>query len=213
MRYKMTEISLVHIDAFAITDDDGKTYFGGDQTWLPPKEFHREAACGATTCANILSYYSRTGKDFADLRTHRLETKTGFTEHLKEVYRDITPGPLGTMPKTIIAGAEKFASDRETRLRISILKVPCMRKHRAPFSDAADFITAGLERDLPIAFLNLSNGGVKDLDSYHWVTIAAINRETGMVRIVDNGELLEIDLKRWIERSAVGGAFLLLEPV
>jgi hypothetical protein len=74
------------------------------------------------------------------------------------------------------------------------------------------FLDTALADDLPVAFLNLSGGRVKNLDSYHWVTLVGSDEGAGMCRIVDNGRLLEVALKKWLKRSALGGAFVVVRP-
>ena len=37
-----------------------------------------------------------------------------------------------------------------------------------------NFVRLGLDQDCPVAFLNLSNGRLTNLDSWHWVTITGL---------------------------------------
>ena len=63
-----------------------------------------------------------------------------------------------------------------------------------------------LERDCPVAFLNLHNGLEKRLDWWHWVTIVALDGDN--VSILDSGEELEINLRLWYETSKKRGGLV-----
>jgi hypothetical protein len=58
---------------------------------------------------------------------------------------------------------------------------------------------------LPGGFSHLSNGHLINLDSWHWVTITALD-DAGMAEISDSGERKQIDLERWYATSLLGGA-------
>ena len=64
-------------------------------------------------------------------------------------------------------------------------------------------IRAALERDRPVAFLNLCNGKVKELDWWHWVTIVAL--EGSAATILDSGREFPIDLERWLATTRKRG--------
>jgi hypothetical protein len=207
----MSVITLSDIDAFRITDENGEIYYGGDQEWLPSGEFRSEASCGATTCANILSYHIRTKPDMQAQMPYDPNTKTAFVEFLKKVYHCVTPGRMGTMPDLFKNGAKSFAEKHGFDVDILMMKVPTLRGKRPCFGAVAEFIGDALKNESPVAFLNLANGRVANLDSYHWVTIVSVDCESGNVQIVDNGNLLTIDLKKWLLSSTLGGAFLVLQ--
>jgi hypothetical protein len=244
---------------FLIRDTSGILYTGGDQRWFGPlKDFRHEAACGATTCSNIMSYLARrplsvpdsttevspdvsveadrglfptfpaetfTGsppkmpdepspelfpfpKDLSALCPYEVHTKDGFLELMKDVYHYVRPGLLGVMTNDFIRGAYGYAASRGVDLRTSALIFPASRGKRPSAGDVYSYIGGSLSADLPVAFLNLSNGRVPYLDSYHWVTISALDDEEGKITIVDNGRTFEIDLALWIKRTTMGGAFV-----
>ena len=69
-----------------------------------------------------------------------------------------------------------------------------------------DFVRRSLARDCPVAFLNLHNGRVKELDWWHWVSITAL--EDGRAEILDSGNRLTIDFHLWYETTRRRGGFV-----
>jgi hypothetical protein len=207
----MTTIS--NIDAFLIKDASERSYYGGDQEWFGSrKEYRKEAACGATTCANILGYLAQTHAELAALAPYDLHSKDGFLAFMKAVYPYVRPGLIGIMPADFTRGATKYSERLGIALKYDTLTVPAASSKR-PGADAMfSFLHAAIADDLPVAFLNLSSGRVKNLDSYHWVTLIGIDAEKDACRIVDNGRLLDVELKKWLRRSTLGGAFVAVEP-
>ncbi|MDR2486804.1 MAG: hypothetical protein LBD12_02455 [Clostridiales Family XIII bacterium] len=207
--------SIEHADAFLIWDASAAQYHGGDQHWFAPGgQYRREAACGATTCANILAYFARTRPELSGLapKGADLSTRQGFLQHMKAVYPSLRPGLLGLMPDGFREGAVGYAGKRGIGLRLETVTVPAMRGRRQGFAELARFLSDALGQDLPVAFLNLSNGGVHNLDSYHWVTLTALDEGTGEAQIVDNGRHLPIALSTWLKKTTMGGAFVVLHP-
>ena len=78
------------------------------------------------------------------------------------------------------------------------------------------FIAQGLRQDVPIAFLNLDHGAEQRLESWHWVTIAAVDyseeAQTAQIRICDEGITKKINLKLWLETTTQGGGFVYFVP-
>ena len=61
-----------------------------------------------------------------------------------------------------------------------------------------------------MAFLNLHNGRVKELDYWHWVTITALEDTTAV--ILDSGSALRIDLRLWYETTKRRGGYVACGP-
>lgn len=204
---------LLKTDAFLIRDASGNSYYGGDQEWFGShKEYRKEAACGATTCANVLGYLAQTREDLTALAPYDLHGKESFLSFMKAVYPFVRPGLIGIMPADFTRGADEYSATVGFGFEYDILTVPAASSKR-PGPDAMyRFLDTALADDLPVAFLNLSGGRVKNLDSYHWVTLVGSDEGAGMCRIVDNGRLLEVALKKWLKRSALGGAFVVVRP-
>jgi hypothetical protein len=116
------------------------------------------------------------------------------------------------MPADFTRGVEEYGAALSFSFEFDMLAVPAASRKRPQPDGMYRFITAALADDLPIAFLNLSGGRVKNLDSYHWVTLIALDEATGMCQIIDNGKMLDVDLKKWLKKSTLGGAFVVVEP-
>lgn len=203
------------------------TSFGCDQEWYA-EHWQRQAGCGPCTAATILYYLARS-RDFLDhLYTASIQsrdnfsigqpldgdslaavsshTREDFTRFMGDIWHFVTPGNMGVNEASILAdGVSRYAAGHGVKLNAKIQRVPPLRKRKAPFSEFADFIRAGLEHDSPVAFLNLSNGRLDNLDSWHWVTIASISGD-GSAEISDSGTRKNIDLANWYNTSWLGGA-------
>jgi hypothetical protein len=206
-------LTLGNTDAFLIRGASDSSYYGGDQHWFgDEKEYRKEAACGTTTCANILGYLAQTRAELAGLAPYDLHEKESFTEYMKAVYPFVRPGLIGIMPADFTRGAEEYAAERGFEFGYETLAVPAASLKRPSPDSMCRFLEAALADDLPVAFLNLSGGRVKNLDSYHWVTLVGLDSEAGVCRIVDNGRILDVELKKWLKKSTLGGAFVVIEP-
>jgi hypothetical protein len=71
-----------------------------------------------------------------------------------------------------------------------------------------EFIQESLLLDQPVAFLNLHHGEVLNLDSWHWVTIVALDAESGRIRVYDGGKKWDIDLHLWYRTTPRAGGFV-----
>ena len=95
------------------------------------------------------------------------------------------------------------------------MDIPDKRMSRPALSSVVDFIAKGLDSDCPIAFLNLSNGKVSNLDRWHWVTIVGLETDQDnnhvSAQIFDGGKEFEIDLKLWYETTTLSGGFVFFE--
>ncbi|MDR0519953.1 MAG: hypothetical protein LBG82_07915 [Clostridiales Family XIII bacterium] len=206
-------LTLGNTDAFLIRDASGSSYYGGDQHWFGDgKTYRKEAACGATTCANILGYLARRHEGLAGLAPYTLHGKDGFIEYMKAVYPFVRPSLIGIMPADFTRGVEEYSAGLGFELECEVLAVPAASLKRPAMDSVCRFLETALADDLPVAFLNLSSGRVKNLDGYHWVTLVGLDGESGICRIVDNGRMLDVDLKKWLKRTTLGGAFVVIEP-
>ncbi len=91
------------------------------------------------------------------------------------------------------------------------LDIPKNRFQRPELSAVSEFLENSLSKDLPVAFLNLDNGDEKRLDSWHWVTVIALDYErdgAAAVKILDEGRIKQIDLALWLQTTSLGGGFV-----
>ena len=106
----------------------------------------------------------------------------------------------------MVEGMAAYAASRGLSLSPALLAFPAARTKRPPWEEVADFVRRSLEKDCPVAFLNLHNGRVKELDWWHWVTITAL--EDGRAEILDSGRRLTIDFHLWYETTRRRGGFV-----
>ncbi len=189
---------------------DGNTlYHGGDQEWYLDN-WQRKAGCGPTNCTNLLWFLAKTRKGCALLCEYDATQKEKFIQLMEEVWQHVTPGNMGVNTTAIfVDGAVEFAEDRGVSLRADTLEIASIYKGKRNEEEVQRFIAKALGRNLPVAFLNLSNGKLTNLDSWHWVTITALRGNEAM--IFDQGEAKWVDLHLWLETSMLGGGFVTLE--
>lgn len=203
--------TLQHIELYNI-DAAGTTCYGGDQEWYG-ELWHRRAGCGPTNCANLLWYLSRTRKELAPLCPFDGSTRTGFTELMDALWDYVTPGRMGVNTTAIFTGGTlRYAQDTKTALVCRVLEVP-RETHCRPGKEAVwNFLTEMIGADIPVAFLNLSNGALTNLDSWHWVTLVQADKETGCCDMLDGGRRCGIDLSLWLDTTIMGGGFVAILP-
>ena len=123
------------------------------------------------------------------------------------VWDYVTPRHHGlNKPELMQRGMEAYAGARGIALSPARLEIPAARTKRPEYAAVARFVRDSLERECPVAFLNLHNGKVKDLDWWHWVTIVALEGERAV--ILDSGRELEIDLALWLETTRKRGGLV-----
>ena len=203
---------LSHIEYLQVTGSDPVEVFcGSDQEWFPT-ERQRRTGCGPSAAANILFYLNRKndpsccGRDRADL-----------LDFMEDAWQSVTPGANG-IPSTalFLKKVGQYAVRHGKHFRYSELNVPPQQAERPSLLEVVTYIAHGLREDVPVAFLNLDHGAEKRLESWHWVTIAAVEyseeAQTAQVSICDEGITKKIDLKLWLETTERGGGFVYFLP-
>ena len=181
-------VSIAHPAWMDITGPDGAVTHGADQDWFPDL-WQQRAGCGPTAAAVILSYLARTRPELAPLYPEGAMDRASFNR-----------------PEQMAEGMASFAAARGLTLTPGLFVFPSARTKRPPYEQVEAFVRRALERDCPVAFLNLHNGRVKELDYWHWVTITALEDTTAV--ILDSGSALRIDLRLWYETTKRRGGFV-----
>lgn len=207
--YALAAPEKIHIE-----DREGNTWRGCDQEWFS-SHWQRLAGCGPCVVSNIMLYLYKEG--LADLPLE-VADKDGFIKLMEAVWEHVTPTTRGIhMSELLCRGAMGFAEAYGLKITCNSLDIGKRKSERPELKAVADFIAEGLEKNLPVAFLNLSNGAVRNLDQWHWVTIVALKREGGdesvTADIYDGGMQKTVDLKLWYETTTLGGGFVYLSPV
>ena len=193
----------------AITDGD-TVWQGADQEWFP-RQIQRWCGCGPTAAAVMLSYLAQTRPRCRALWPQVSMDRASFTAFMCQVWDYVTPREHGLhRPEMFQTGVAAFAAARGVALQASVLEIPAARTRRPSFGAVSAFIRSGLEGDCPVAFLNLSNGKVAQLDRWHWVSIVGLEGNTA--HILDSGRAFPIDLALWHETTKKRGGFVTVLP-
>ena len=198
---------LLHIKAGTLT------CCGGDQDWYPT-EWQRRSGCGPTVCAQLLRYLSQTRSGCAALCAHDSSTQEGFLSLMEEVWTYITPGRMGVNSTSIFTqGAVRYGLDRHIPLHCRVLEIPIKRSARPSPQELSSYLEASFASDLPVAFLNLSNGALTVLENWHWVTLVSFNPHTLQATMIDQGKTLSLDLGLWLRTTLLAGGFVTVDTL
>lgn len=205
---------LRHLENIHVVDHSGLEYFGCDQNWYASK-WQQMSGCGPSTAATLLLYLQKSGK--IDLPVHGFEQKDCMLL-METVWFHVTPTQDGIyLIDQFCSGIQSFAHTYEFSLDCQSLEIPERTESRPELANVVAFITCGLDHDCPIAFLNLSNGAVNNLEEWHWVTIVALETDDTQdqvsVTIFDGDKSDTIDFKRWYQTTIDGGALIYLDHV
>lgn len=207
----MTTISIKNINLLKVYDEKSQeTYFGGDQEWYS-KKWQRLSGCGPTAATNIFHYLSHS-KDISESEK-KLNTKESWISLMEELWRYVTPSIRGVhTTKMFYEPLISFAKTKGRNFEHYICEVPKDQSQRPHFQEILKFIEQGLSKDAPVAFLNLNNGDVNNLDKWHWVTIISLEYEeedqSAFLTILDYGKVKKIDLALWYDSTTLGGGFV-----
>lgn len=202
--------SIRYPELFEIHDDIGHAVrYGFDQEWYRTP-WQRCSGCGPTAVANIVYYRSRTrGGTVPDGRP---PLRSDCLAIMEEVWEYVKPTIHGIPSSALLADdVRAYAKAKGPDIRPETLDIPASRPERPEFPRLLSFLGTALSRDTPAAFLNLNNGGEKQLDSWHWVTIIRLETEPdgkASAAILDGGRIKTIDLAQWYETTTLGGGFV-----
>ena len=173
---------------------DGEINVGGSQEWYAER-WHRLAGCGPTVAANLIWYAA--GPDLGET----------YLALQQKMFSYVTPGARGVnTSKMFTDGIKNFCTDNGLNFKTNVLEIPQILSKRPEINAANFFIAEALRADSPVAFLNLSNGTLTNLENWHWVTITAYDDGSSAALICDQGEELTIDFREWLATSVLGGA-------
>lgn len=193
--------------------DEGQIFHGGDQEWYP-EEWQRKAGCGPTAAASMVSYLAQTRPEYRALYPSGSWEKTDFLALMEEVWKHVTPGKRGVnTPHIFTKGLTEFAKEKKVSLPCRDLDVPRFKIARPTVDQCAAFLQAGLEQDSPVAWLNLHNGDVLGLDSWHWVVVISMELHSEgpiLCTYLDGGKEKTADFRLWFHSTKAGGGLVYL---
>lgn len=204
--------ALNHLEYIHQVDPSGLEYFGCDQNWFP-SEWQQISGCAPSTAATLLVYLQKSGRiqfpiDILGQQDCRLL--------MESVWTHVTPTMDGIyLIDQFCAGIRSFADANGFALDCHSLHIPEYREDRPSLQQSVDFIRDALAHDSPVAFLNLSNGTVINLEEWHWVTLVALESsslpEAAFTTVFDGDRSAVIDFRQWLETTVEGGALIWLE--
>lgn len=194
-----------HLDRLRIEALD---HTGCDQEWYTTR-WQRLSGCGPTTAASLslLQFFPSVPLN-----------QESALKRMEETWKYVTPNLRGVDTlERFKDGFSTYLSDHAIKHTVHCLPIPKSKDKRPVIEDAIRFIREALEKDIPVPFLNLHNGQVRNLEAYHWVLITAIrctaDHTEVKVEIVDGGKAFFIDLILWLTSSRAGGGFLNFEAI
>ncbi|WP_243200791.1 hypothetical protein [Lawsonibacter celer] len=201
-----TAIGLTHPEQLDIAGPDGMVTRGADQEWYPTL-WQRRAGCGPTCAALIFAYLAAAHPEKRALYREGAMDRASFIALMCRVWEHVTPRSHGlNRPEWMVEGMRSYAAQQGLALSPALLEIPSARTKRPDYETVSAFLTAALRADCPVAFLNLHQGKVKELDWWHWVTIIALDGRRAT--LLDSGKELEIDLALWLETTRRRGGFV-----
>ena len=185
--------------------DAGRTYRGVDQDWYT-HFWRRKAGCGPCTATNMLRYLR--GRVALPMPSDTREQAVALMDW---AWGYVTPTLMGLNSTALFRkGMDDILAHLGSPLRCRVLDVPDALADRPDERQVADFIRDGLRADSPVAFLNLHNAGLPDLDTWHWITFTGLAEGPDGLRITaaDNGREIHINLSEWLQKAERGGGFI-----
>lgn len=210
----MIIVSIKNKELLKIEDETNqKILYGSNQEWYG-KWWQRMSGCGPSTAANILLYLNRA----CNHETYcPCLSKKECLDLMNEVWGYVKPGFGGVSSTGMLCkGFQKYLQYKNLGIRLESLDIPKKKALRPNIRQMIDFISKSLQMDAPVAFLNLENGKIRELDSWHWVTIISIeydmDTDSAFIVILDGGIEKRIDLSKWLGMTRLGGGFVSSTP-
>lgn len=204
----MTMSAIKNKELYRVEGHEGQVWYGCDQMWYRTK-WQRMGGCGPSTASNLIYYLGASRSDsLKPARKHSLLTL------METIWNYVTPTFRGVSNTGIMAkGIARYAKEHGINIIPAALDVPKRKSLRPGAKEVIAFLEESLGRDMPVAFLNLHNGGEPLLDSWHWVTVVALETEGDLAcaTILDSGTVKTIDLAAWLSCSVRGGGFVTLQ--
>jgi hypothetical protein len=187
-----------------------KAYYGCNQEWYAT-EWQRLSGCGPAAACNMIFYLNHTQPAFG--LGQRINSKDSLLSLMEEIWEYVTPTKQGIpTTKMFYEAMLNYTKAKGLNVEYGFCNVPENKFHRPELSEIINFLENALIKDAPVAFLNLCNGEVKNLDRWHWVTIISLeyaeDGNTAFVDILDEGLIKNIDLALWYNTTRLGGGFV-----
>lgn len=131
---------------------------------------------------------------------------------MEQMWKFVTPGRMGVNRASILeSGANNYASEKGVPIYCDVLEIPFLGR-RPKIAQVSDFMEKSINNDVPVVFLNLSNGKESRLESWHWVLLTGYDTENKKAVMYDQSNMTQIDLALWLRTTLLGGAFVSIHP-
>lgn len=206
MRISIMTPTLLHIQ------NRSAISYGANQIWYSTW-WSRVSGCGPTTASTILWYLAASRPEHCSrLFDGNGRKRADMQRLMKTMFKYVTPTRMGVNKASIlISGVIRYGADRGVPLRCRVLEVPENALDRPSPDEVYRFLSDAFTADLPVAFLNLSNGALKNLDNWHRVTLISTD-EALQAEMYDQSRRSFIDLPLWLSTTTKGGTFVIIEP-
>lgn len=203
--------SITHPELLTLTDGN-QTWNGADQEWYQ-ENWRRRSGCGTTAAAHLLSYLAKVKPNWKVLYPHHSREKSDFLSFMNELWNYVTPGSMGVNSvNKLTCGISNYAKEKNVTLSFHKLNIPQLKTARPTIEQCTTFFRTAMENNSPVAFLNLSAGNIKGLDSWHWITIIAIQEQSDgsilCTALDGSGHKLIVDFYQWLQTSRLGGGLV-----
>jgi hypothetical protein len=203
----MPQFSVKNPGLLKITDGPIE-YKGATQDWYL-KFWQRMAGCGPTNASHLARYLAESRRGCEAFVDEPAGTKDGFRKLMNVVWKYVTPGYRGVNgTNLLVQGMRRYAEDRGFRMTFRVMDITIETYRRPSEEELSDFMKRAMEKDRPVAFLNLNNGEERNLDRWHWVTLVAFNTDTMTAVMYDQTKSRAIDLALWLRTTTLGGGFV-----
>lgn len=203
----MNKQQLLNPELLKIRVHHGGVYMGGSQEWFDDA-WKRMSGCGPTAASGILWYLARSRQNNALCEIGQAD-KSDFLKLMDTMFGYITPGMMGVNSTAIFTGGiVRYGNSCGVKLQTRVLDIQPALCNRPSRETLRDFILESLRADSPLAFLNLSNGSLGNLDNWHWVMLIALEQDSMVATICDQGFTKNIDLGEWLKTTVLGGGFV-----
>lgn len=207
----MIERSIHSPDLLAIVDESAPNicYYGCHQEWYGT-DWQRRAGCGPSVACNLFHYLLESGKSG--------NSKEKWLSLMEEAWEYVTPTTRG-MPTTQLfyESVISYALAKGRNIGYKCCDLAEEKSDRPKLQEILEFISEGLGKDAPVAFLNLCNGEEQNLYRWHWVTIISLayaeKDGKAFATILDEGLIKKIDLALWVETTTLGGGFVYINAM
>ncbi len=208
---RLNKCSLSNPDLFKFIDViTQKTHCGHHQECYCT-EWQRLSGCGPSAASNLIFYMNYT-KCTLELEQGFIKSKNCL-QLMEEIWEYVTPTPEG-IPTTKLFYEDVILYTKSKGINVDyyFCDLPKNKANGPDLNKIIIFLEEALLKDSPVAFLNLCNGKVENLDPWHWTTIISLeyedNSSNAFVYILDEGIIKKIDLELWYNTTTLGGGFV-----